>query len=341
MSNRIFKKSAAIVLTASMMVGSTMTAFAAVGTSDGNGTYEGGEMKYPTLSVTLPTIPDKTYDYIADPNGLIAATENAKYAGATFAEDAKGIFFLTDSTKKEYTAKSNAQTLTNENAQDIDVTIKLAQKTAGDTSIEYANSDTFAEDDKTNKLYLAITDDNTDAAKRQTAALSATTVATLTTKVAGVPENYEGKYTEGSGYGYVKKTDGLTDWNECSYIMTGALNENATWGDDLTFPSITVTWSYAEHADYTDKDGYGNWGGSNLYLAASSEAGFSSDTLTVEVSDGGTNYVALSSDQYEVNSDNWVSTTWANMVAALGSEPTGHIFIRITDGTTRYIYENQ
>ena len=31
--------------------------------------------------------------------------------------------------------------------------------------------------------------------------------------------------------------------------MTGALNKNATWGDDVEFPSIKVTWSYAEHRD--------------------------------------------------------------------------------------------
>lgn len=316
------------MLTASMLLGSAMTVFAAEGDSetpsttpgsvDGTGTYEGGEMKYPTLSVTLPTIPSGTYDYIADPNGLIAATDNAKYAGATFDENAKGIFFLTDSDAKTYSAKSSAQKVVNENAQDIDVTIKLTQKAAGDTSIEYANSDTFATDDTANKLYLAITNDDSDSTKLQTAALSATTVATLTTKVDGVKANFEGKYTEGTGYGYVKKADdALTDWNDCSYIMTGALNENASWGDNLTFPTITVTWSYAEHVDAVEA--HGSVTNGTLWMAKDSSTGFSERPSSLKV-DG------VEKTDYSFNSKGWISMT----------APASGSVILITVGDTTY-----
>ena len=67
-----FKKYTAIAVAATMTIGSAMTVFAGdvtPGVSEGEGSYEGGEMKYPTLTVTLPTIPAGTYDYIADPNG--------------------------------------------------------------------------------------------------------------------------------------------------------------------------------------------------------------------------------------------------------------------------------
>lgn len=248
------KKLAAITLAATMVFGGTLTAFAegegdvpasTPGVAEGEGSYEGGEMKYPTLSVTLPTIPAGTYDYIADPNGLIAATSNEKYTGATFNGDT-GIFFETAA--DTYSEKSAAQTVTNENAQDIDVTVKLEQKTAGDAIIKYAESAAFEDDDNENKLYLAVTDDA--ATDPKVAALSASGAATVTTTVAGVPGNYEAGYDATKGYGYVLKDEAdLTDWNDCSFILTGAVNTNATWGDDVTFPTIKVTWSYKEHKD--------------------------------------------------------------------------------------------
>ena len=253
MSKRNLKKFAAITLAATMAFGSTMTVFAVdgeegtpKGVAEGTGSYEGGEMKYPTLSVTLPTIPAGTYDYIADPNGLIAATSNAKYENATFTGNT-GIFFETSA--DTYTEKSAAQTVTNENAQDIDVTVKLEQKTAGNAIIKYADSATFGDTDTENKLYLAITDG--DATNPNTAALSAAGAATVKTTVAGVPGNYEAGYdATAKKYEYTKKAEeNLTDWNDCSFILTGAINKNATWGDDVAFPEIKVTWSYAEHRD--------------------------------------------------------------------------------------------
>ncbi len=225
MSKKNLKKLAAITLAATMAFGSTMTVFAEEGVAEGSGSYEGGEMKYPTLSVTLLTIPADTYDYIADLNGLIAATANAKYENATFTGDT-GIFFETSS--NTYSENSAAQMVANENAQDIDVTVKLEQKTTGNAIIKYADSAAFGDTDTENKLYLAITDDA--ATNPNTAVLSAAGAATVKTTVAGVPGNYEVGYDADAGkYEYTKKAESaLTDWNECSFILTGAINKNAT-----------------------------------------------------------------------------------------------------------------
>lgn len=241
MKKRTMKRILVATLATTLVLGSSITALA--DSADGTGSYEGGEMKYPTLSVTLPTIPEGTYNYIADPNGLIEATAAAKYEGATFTGD--GIFFLSD--EDTYTATSAALAVTNENAQDIDVTVKLEQKTAGDEGIAYADAATFEETDKAQKLYLAVVD---NAETPNKAALAADKAATLTTTLEGVPANYEPSWTEANGYGYTLKDEAdLTDWNECEFALTGALNTNATWGDEVTFPEITVTWSYAEHSD--------------------------------------------------------------------------------------------
>ena len=175
-------------------------------------------------------------------------TDAAHYADSTFT-GSTGVFFLTtpkteeSGSKNLYTEKSAAQSVTNENAQDIDVTVKLEQKTAGSEGVAYSNTATFETSDTANKLYLAVTDDAESNAK--VSALSATTAATVSATVSGKPANYKPAYDSTKGYGYVLKTkaengDQDLTWNSCSFILTGALNKNATWGDDVTFPAIKV-----------------------------------------------------------------------------------------------------
>lgn len=256
MSKKYFKRAAALVTAAMMVVGSMTTVMAEAGTSDGAGSYEGGKITYPTISVTLPTISEHTYDYIADPNGLIQIAEG-HYTDAIFERSGQdaGIYFKNGKKGGEgddkdcdvYTNKSNAVSLTNENAQDIDVTVELKQKTAGGAGIQYSTSATFEASDKVNKIYLAITDDAEENAK--TAAVGgADAPAKITVTVPGTPDNFEAKYD--NGYKYEKKGD-ATGWKSCSFVMTGALNKHATWGDNVTFPEITVTWTY--EATPTDK----------------------------------------------------------------------------------------
>ncbi len=249
MSAKRIRKLLTVVLSTSMVLGCTITAFADT-TVDGKGDYEGGAIQYPIISCTLPTIDENAYDYIADPNGLIAATSAAAHDGATFT-GTTGVFFKTTDaqgdTKATYTEKSKAFTVTSQNARDLDLTIKLEQKTAGSDIIEYADTATFENTDKANKLYLAVTDGAESNAK--TAALSSSAAATITTTIPGVPGNYKETWDETDGYKYALKTEGLADWGTCSYNLTGALNKNATWEDGVTFPVIKVTWSFKEHKD--------------------------------------------------------------------------------------------
>ncbi len=253
---RNFKTLTAVTLAASMVVGGAMNVWAAqsgdASSIESEGTYEGGEMKYPALSVTLPTIAKADYDYIADPNGLITATDAAKYSDSEFVGDG-GIYFKTTAkdaavanSKNVYSEKSGAKTVTNENAQNIDVTVKLEQgsdagdvsSASGDTTIAYAASNTFS--GTARELYLAVTD-GTNAS-----ALTSVAAATLTTTVEGRPSNYEADYDSSNGYEY-KKKDNASGWRACSFYLTGALNKGAEWGDGVKFPSIKVTWSYEEN----------------------------------------------------------------------------------------------
>lgn len=326
MNAKRIKNLLTVVLTTSMVVGSTVTAFADAGVSEGTGNYEGGEMKYPTLSVTLPTIPDGTYNYIADPNGLIAATSNAKYSGATFTGDA-GIFFQTEANK--YTNKSAAQSFTNENAVDLDITVTLAEKEAGSDIIKYSDTDTFEATDKENKLYLAVTDGaETDPAF---SAISSTAAASLTTTVAGKKDNYVANYTDGVGYGYVKKTGDLT-WNSCSFNLIGALNKGAEWGDDVDFPAIKVTWSYAEH-----KDGPSASPASMSTAAASATIsgladGATLSSVVMHKKDGTTSN--LTAGTHYTYSNNTFTIASAKASALLNATNISKFVLTYSDGTT-------
>lgn len=326
MNAKRIKNLLTVVLTTSMVVGSTVTAFAVDGVSEGAGSYEGGEMKYPTLSVTLPTIPDGTYNYIADPNGLIEATSNEKYSGATFTGTA-GIFFQTEANK--YTNKSAAQTVTNENAVDIDVTVKLEEKTPGSDIIKYSATDTFEAADKENKLYLAVTDgaETTPAFS----ALSSAAAATLTTKVAGKKDNYEPSYTSQTGYVY-KLKDGTLTWNSCSYNLVGALNTGAEWGDSVDFPAIKVTWTYAEHKDGPSASPASMSTSATSTTISGLADGVTLSSVVMHKKDGTTS--ALTAGTHYTYSNNTFAIASAKASALLNASNISKFVLTYSDGTT-------
>lgn len=278
--NKGLRRFLALALAGTMVFGCTITAFAeesgentsGSSVSDtADGSYEGGALKYPTLSVTLPTVVEDEYDYIADPNGLIAATNQEKYGDdVTFSENAQGIFFKTTvESATVYADTSAAKAITNQNAQDIDVTVTLEQEEAGSDIITYSDTNEFEESDTANKVYFALKeyvedeevatvedgeeedetegDDTSSETEVQVSALTSSAAAKLEFTVAGNPDNYVADYDTESGYGYVLDVDNADpEWNSCAFVLTGALNTNATWGDEVTFPTLKVTWSYAE-----------------------------------------------------------------------------------------------
>lgn len=334
MSKRKLKKFTAMALATVMTLGSSFMILAEEaantnsGNAEGNGTYEGGEIKYPTISVELPTVPAGAFDYIADPNGLIEATKEsdgsaAAHSGFTFT-GSTGIFFKT--TASTYTEKSEAMKITNKSAQKVDVTVKLSQKTAGSNIIQYADTPTFTDaTDKTNKIYLAVTD-GADA-NPKTAALSATGEKTIKVEVEGVENNFEKKWDAAKGYHYAEKSSvDPSTWKSTSFYMTGALNPNATWGDEVTFPTITLTWNVVEHRDSA--------------LSASSVSA-TANTLTVTdatvskvtlVQTSGTRIVAKAGTHYTFA--NGTLTLQAEM---LGGNVGGTLEIELSTGNTETV----
>lgn len=246
-----FKRVAAFSMAAVMLCGSAMTVMAADDTNsaEGTGKYEGKDGEKPLISITLPTSSELTgvYDYIADPNDLLTqAKDHGSLGSSATIETNAGILFKTDTNK--YGPKSKKFEVESQNMQDIDVTVAVKIKEAGDSLIKYAADDTFT-DSTDNELYLAITNAAASADDLEAVPLTATG-ATMTQPAAGVAGNYELTYnTTDSKYEYALKGSGTTAWNKVAFDMTGAINTAAEWGENVKFPKIEVTWSYAEHTD--------------------------------------------------------------------------------------------
>ena len=106
-----YKKLLAASLTATMVLGNAVVAFAA--DQEGGSTGE-GETQYveenDVFDVVFPTTEDNatTFNYLLDPAGLIKITSGDRYTGKTF-DDNKTVYFLR-STKVDGTVNGTAGT---------------------------------------------------------------------------------------------------------------------------------------------------------------------------------------------------------------------------------------
>lgn len=326
-----FKRVLAVLLAGTMVVSSSMVAFADDATTqsqDGAGTYEGDKMDYPTFSLSLPTITSGTYAYIADPNGNIAATSGARASGYTF-EGNTGVYFLTDATGKKYTATSGNYAITNQNARDIVVTAEVKVKTAAANVVPSKTTDFSGETEKTaNSLYLAIE----NAAKTKVAPLesfAADKTASVSMVVRGKKDNYQATYTASpaSGhkkYEYALKTGDLS-WNTVNFNLTGALNQKVSWdetasGKTYTFPEVTVTYKYEQVPVMTGDSANGY-----TYTWASSSK--PSGTILALTVDGTERPAVVSGGKVKYNATDGKFTIEAAPVATLGLGTGDHTIV--------------
>lgn len=259
MNNKRFKKVLAGMLATTMVLGMSVTAFAATGDETGNGTGTGtgtfeGHVDKDVISITLPTADATTFSYIMDPEGLIAATEGANHSGSTF-EDGANVFFT--SAANTYTSKSASLKVINKGTVAVDVTVSAT--TAANDDVAMADSDTFAEDNKAAQLYLGLNVAGKDAKAIKTAPTDADVAAdaTVTVGLSGNDANYEVKPNEtGTGYVYAAKENVAdTAWNSFEFYLTGKCNPNGDYSTtDLSASDVTVTWSYAVRATDSSAD---------------------------------------------------------------------------------------
>lgn len=240
------KKILAAALAATMVFGSSLTAFAedpvTSGGSDGAGASE-GHVEKEVLNVVLPVIPTGStpFAYTMDPERLIRETAGARYAeGTTFpeAEGDTGVYFQTG--ESTYANASNVVQAINKSSCDVklSVTVKTTQNTAKDIAL--ATTSAVATEGTPN-LYLGLAVGTT----KTPVTASAQTVDKV---IAGTPGNFETTVvTNDSGvksYAYQEKADATT-WKAMNISMEGAVS-NLAIAADATAPTVNVTWAYAK-----------------------------------------------------------------------------------------------
>ncbi len=224
---------------------------AAQGTTTGTGDVEGIVNK-DVFKVELPTIAagDTTFNFILDPQGLIKDTNGAAHSGATFDENAKGLYFANpqaDSSVK-YMASSPALTAKNKGTVDVDVTLSATANALSDTgySIGLAPDDTFAGDKATN-VYLAL------VSGTQTVALTDEGATITDTLDAAPADAYEVTYdTTDSKYKYgltaAAQAADYAGFDSLDFNMTGACNTAADWAAaETAAPTVDVAWKLERH----------------------------------------------------------------------------------------------
>lgn len=328
------KKLMAGTLAATLVLGSSMVVFAEdaqTGSATGTGTST-GHVDKEVLTVTLPTADSVTnvFNYTIDPERVIALANGALTDGTTtVTPNTDGVYFKNTS---GYSSSSDAVQFEGKNSVAVDVSVAAAvtaDENGKDIALVASEADLTAATTPALLMNLTVGTDT-----KAITSEGATAKATLE----GVASNFEVKVESGA-YKYVAKSD-ASGWKTTTVQLSGKTNQMDV-PTDMTVPTIELTWTIAKHEDYTDTTARGNWSGGKLWLSKDASTGFSTTGLVVEVSDGGTAYQTLASDKYSVNATGWVSLTWDDIVAGLGSAPTGTAFVRVTDGNTRYVFENK
>lgn len=322
------RKLMAGTLAVTMVIGSSMTAFAADQTGSATGTGDSvGHVDKEVLTVTLPTNTDNVFDYHVDPERVIDLAGSLK-DGTAVTKNNDGVYFKQkDNT---FASSSEAVEFEGKNSVKVDVSVAAAvTATAGGKDIALVADDTALAAATTPALLMKLKVGAADAAITSEGA-------TVKAELDGKPDNFEVK-VEDNDFKYSAKA-GATGWEKTTVQLSGKTNQTDV-PSDMTAPVIELTWTVTKHVDaptYTEETGHGNWSAGVLWLAKDSSTGFSSNNLTVEVSEDGTNYTTVATDKYTVNDSTWISMPWASITETLGAEPSGTYYVRVTDGSTRY-----
>ena len=246
------KRILAVALSATMVFGSTLTAFAddpdtsaATGTGSGTGTSTSeGYVDTMVSKVLVPTeqTVKEGLSFHVDPQRLISGTSKAAHPDWTMPEAAgdTGVYFLTGD--KTYTNTSSTFDIANIGTKDVTFTIKVeaAASETPDKDIPFdSKTNVEAANPTAAKLYIGA-----KIGKGATAEAVSSEALTKKVVLAGNPANYD--YNSGAkGYEYVMKS-GELEWNAVPVSFEGSITNFAT---DKTVPGIKLTYSWAAKAD--------------------------------------------------------------------------------------------
>lgn len=272
-----FSKVIAIALAATMVIGSSVTAFAdeeptyseGAGTSEGHVEKKATNVVLPTISTAEVTSP---FAYTMDPEGLIKATSHEKYGDAVefpTTNDTQVYFNKgkkggegDDKNNVVYANSSVAQKVTNKSSHKIDLTVKAEVAEAKTTDIPLVAKSALA-DASAASLYLGLVVGSGDGSTKE---ITADAAASKTVEIAGTPANFKiaVKTNEDNSKTYeyraltideYKALDGNSSktqddydatWANTTFNLEGAVTTTKAITSTTTAPKIKVTWSWVD-----------------------------------------------------------------------------------------------
>ncbi len=262
---RKFKKVLAIGMALTMLLGSSMAAFADdnSGSSSGAGTSE-GHVEEKATNVVLPTIAEGTtpFAYTMDPEGLIQETSGGKYDNAEFPAKSgdKHVYFNNgkkggegdDKENIVYANTSSKLKVENRSSHNIKLTISVTASSAA-TDIPLVAQTALADADKAS-LYLGLKVDAEDPV-----AITTSAAASKEVTINGTPGNFKIAVNSGkTGYEYrvmtldeYKAIEGNSaatalPWSSSEFQLEGEVTTGKKIASDTTAPTVAVTWSWVD-----------------------------------------------------------------------------------------------
>ena len=191
------------------------------------------------VSVALPAISESgesPFDFVIDPQGLIYATDAAKYGGGKVEEGAT-ILFRNHEGEYDFSRRSDCLTVKNRSNVPVVVTITASIENLGDIQI---TENTDFGDSETCCMYLAVVDDEGNEKP-----ISEGGEISISTEMRKAPDDaYVYRIDEEDGrYSYeLSRSPEEIDFDSYSFGLTGYCNPNGNWQDISVHPVVRVTW---------------------------------------------------------------------------------------------------
>lgn len=166
------------------------------------------------VHVELPAFSEENgsvFDFIMDPQGLIEATDAARYGGESF-EEGRTLYFKNKEGAYAYSSNSDRLTVTNKSTVPVEVTVTA--KLDYCEGLELAADEGFS--DGKGEVFLALTDD-----RGSVTPLKGSEKISVTSRLDAASGKEAGTY---------------------SFGLTGACNPDGDWENVLARPVVTVTW---------------------------------------------------------------------------------------------------
>lgn len=249
MSNK-FRKVLAAILAGTMVLGSGVVANAAEGSGEGSGSLDVVEAS-DVFNVILPTDSGDQFDYILDPTGIIAETDAAKYASASFVDGQTMYFRNKPASGSDIATYSNvSDPIKAYNKSTMDVEIKVQAKLATPSGIDIVTTAPTGggnANTATPSIYLALKDASGETAITTTgivATSSITDASALYEVVYATDSKTYKKQLNATGSNATTEDELDAVFQSYEFNLTGSCNDDGKWvGLTEEPPTVSLVWT--------------------------------------------------------------------------------------------------